>query len=110
MRSSLIQTACVAVQPVEDSVIDAVRRVMELASWQQHIRKGEPVALKPNLGWDLFIPGSITSPLVIEGVILTIQEWVGDIYLIEADQVLENIEKAFQKAHLQALCERYGVK
>ncbi len=82
---------------------------MELASWKSHLLKGKPTALKVNLGWDLFIPGSITSPWVIEGVIQTIKGWVGQIYLVESDQVLENIEKAYRKSRLPALCARHGV-
>ncbi|HEY4490706.1 MAG TPA: DUF362 domain-containing protein, partial [Acidobacteriota bacterium] len=67
----------VAVVSVSDSVQDAVRSAMELASWKSYVDQGKPTALKVNLGWDLFIPGSITSPWVIEGVIETIRDWVG---------------------------------
>jgi uncharacterized protein (DUF362 family) len=35
---------------------------------------------------------------------------VGQIYVVESDQVLENIEKAFRKSRLQELLDRYGVK
>lgn len=104
------KSSVVAVVQVKDSVEDAVREAMELASWKQHLQKGKPTSLKVNLGWDLFIPGSITSPWVIEAVIKTIQEWVGTLYIVEADQVLENIEKAFYKAGLDELCKRYKVQ
>src|SRR5262249_5503471 len=86
------------------------REAMELASWKDHLQKGKPTSLKVNLGWDLFIPGSITSPWVIEAVIKTIREWTGPLYMVEADQVLENIEKAFHKAKLAELCRRYNVQ
>lgn len=102
--------SCVAVAPLEGSVQDTVRHAMELAGWRNFLQQGKPTALKPNLGWDLFIPGAITSPAVIEGVILTIRDWVGPISLVESDQVLENIEKAFRKCGLQDLCDRYGVR
>src|SRR3990172_3761892 len=100
----------VAVVSVSDSVQDAVRSAMELASWKSYVDQGKPTALKVNLGWDLFIPGSITSPWVIEGVIETIRDWVGPLYLIESDQVLENIERAFQKCRLQQLCDKWNVR
>lgn len=100
----------VAVVCVQDSVPEAVREAMELAEWKKFIRPSQPTSLKVNLGWDLFIPGSITSPWVIEGVILAIREYVGPIYVIESDQVLENIERAFRKSRLQEICDRYGVK
>lgn len=103
-------TSRVAVAVVRDSVQEAVREAMELARWRNHLEKGKPTSLKVNLGWDLFIPGSITSYWVVEGVIQTIQDWVGPISIVEADQVLENIEKAFRKSRLSNLCEKYGVR
>jgi uncharacterized protein (DUF362 family) len=83
---------------------------MTLAGFERSLEKGKATCLKINLGWDLFIPGSITSPWVIEGVIQTIKDWVGAMYLVESDQVLENIEVAFRKCRLQELCDRYGVR
>lgn len=103
------QRSAVSVVSVKTTVSDAVRRAMDLASWKTSLQRGKPTALKVNLGWDLFIPGSITSPWVVEGIILTIREWVGKLYLVESDQVLENIEKAYRKSGLPSLCDKYGV-
>lgn len=100
----------VAVVSVKDSVQEAVREAMTLANYQKHLERGKPTSLKVNLGWDLFIPGSITSPWVLEGVILALRDWAGPLYLVESDQVLENIEKAFEKCKLKDLCSRYGVQ
>lgn len=100
----------VAIVTVGGSIQAATREAMDLAGWKQAIPAGRPVALKINLGWDLFIPGSVTSPWVIEGVIQTIRDWTGPIALVESDQVLENIEKAFRKMKLRELCNRYGVE
>ena len=100
----------VSVVDVNHSVQESVQQAMTLAGYQQSLEQGKPTSLKINLGWDLFIPGSITSPWVIEGVIQAIRDWVGPIYLVESDQVLENIETAFQKCNLQAMCDRYGVR
>ncbi|HET6266572.1 MAG TPA: DUF362 domain-containing protein [Acidobacteriota bacterium] len=108
--STTIQAIRVAVARVDGNVQDAVRQAMELAHWKNYLKAGKPTALKVNLGWDLFIPGSITSPWVVEGVIATISGWVGPIYLVEADQVLENIEKAYQKSGLPEICEKYDVQ
>jgi uncharacterized protein (DUF362 family) len=102
--------ANVSVVQVHDSVQEAVREAMELVSWRDVLEQGTPTALKVNLGWELFIPGSITSPWVVEGVIQTIREWVGPIYLVEADQVLERIEVAYRKSGLPEICRRYGVQ
>jgi len=50
---------------------------MESAGWQDAIPRGADVALKPNLGWDLLLPGSTTSPWVLEAVVQTIRDWLG---------------------------------
>ena len=52
----------VAVRPVGDDVIGAVGAVMEEARFHDHLPRGGTIFLKVNLGWDLFIPGSVTSP------------------------------------------------
>ena len=100
----------VAVVSVRDSVQNAVREAMDLADFTKHLEAGKPTSLKVNLGWDLFIPGSITSPWVLEGVIQTLKDWTGPLYLVESDQVLENINKAFRKSKLDKICERYGIR
>lgn len=99
----------VSVVSVETTIQNAVKEAMELASWKSALQRGKPTALKVNLGWDLFIPGSITSPWVVEGVILAIRDWVGPLYLVESDQVLENIQKAYEQSGLPDVCKRYGV-
>ena len=104
------RSATVSVVQVAGSVEQAVREALELLSWRDHLEKGKPTALKVNLGWDLFIPGSITSPWVIEGVIRTIRDWVGTIFIVESDQVLERIEIAYRKSGLPGVCERENVR
>jgi len=102
-------TTYVSLVQVHNSVEEAVREALELISWRDHLEKGRPTALKVNLGWDLFIPGSITSPWVIEAVIRTIRDWVGPISIVESDQVLERIEIAYRKSRLPELCARENV-
>lgn len=99
-----------AIEPVRGDVRGAVRRCLEAAEWTRAIPAGSTVALKVNLGWDLFIPGSITSPMVVEALILEIRGHVGKIYMVEADQVLEDIETAFRLSGMDAVCRRTGVE
>ncbi len=86
--------AIVALEEVRGDVRDAVRRALDAVGFRDLLPRGAPVALKVNLGWDLFIPGSITSPQVVEALILELREHVGTIDVVEADQVLENVERA----------------
>jgi uncharacterized protein (DUF362 family) len=98
----------VSIVNVVDDIFQTVNESMELADWKNHIKKGKDIALKINLGWDIFIPGSITSPLVTEGVIRTIYDYVDKIFIIESDQVLENIEAAFYRSNTKKICEKYS--
>lgn len=89
---------------------EAVREAMELAQWRRFISPGARVALKVNLGWDLFLPGAVTSPWVVEGVVLTIRDFVGKIYLVESDQILVKVERALKQTRMDRLCQRYGLE
>lgn len=101
----------VAVRGVEDGdVRRAVRECLETVEWTRVIPAGAPVALKVNLGWDLFLPGSVTSPLVAEALILEIRRHAGKISMIEADQVLEDIEGAYVRSGMAEVCRRNGVQ
>jgi uncharacterized protein (DUF362 family) len=82
---------------------------MDLAGWHEFVPRGADVSLKPNLGWDLFLPGSVTSPWVLEGVVRTIRDWVGRIYVVEADQAVVNVETALRFTGIDRLCHTYDL-
>ncbi len=93
-----------------EKVPDSVRQAMEMAGWRNCIAPGAEVALKVNLGWDKLIPGAISAPWVVEGVIKTIREHVSRIYLVESDQVVVNVEVALRKTGLDKVCKEYDVE
>lgn len=99
----------VRTQPMRDVVIRDVRRSMDLAEWKRYVPQGAPVSIKANLGWDKLVPGAISAPWVIEGVIETIREHVGPIYLVESDQVVVDVEKALRISRLDQVCKRMNV-
>jgi uncharacterized protein (DUF362 family) len=100
----------VAVESAAAGLAEAIRRALDAADWTRVLERGKDVALKVNLGWDLFIPGSITSPLVAEALILEMRGRAGRIFMVEADQVLEDIETAFVRSGMAAVCRRTGVE
>ena len=100
----------VSVARVEGDVASAVREALERAEWTQAVPAKADVSLKVNLGWDLFIPGSITSPLMAEALIQAIRDHVGTITMVESDQVLEDVEKAFHESGMAEVCRRNGVR
>jgi uncharacterized protein (DUF362 family) len=102
--------AVVAVEQVRGDVRAAVHQALAAVGWKDVIPQGATVALKVNLGWDLFIPGSITSPAVLEALALELKPRVGRLVVIEADQVLENIERAYRRSGIAAVCRRRGLE
>lgn len=103
-------TSVVSAVRVRDSVHEAVAEAMELARWRDFIPANVEVALKPNLGWDLFFPGCVTSPWVTEAVILVMREHVDKIYMVESDQVLVDVNKARREAKLDRVCRQYDIE
>lgn len=99
----------VSATPSRDDVVASVERAMELADWRAFIPRGAEVALKPNLGWDLFLPGATTSPWALEGVVRTIRDWVGKIHVVESDQVVVDVEKAFHLNRIDRICREYDL-
>ncbi len=99
----------VAIKKVRDDVVAAVSSAMEGARFRDFIPRGSTVFLKVNLGWDLFIPGSVTNPAVFEGVVLTLRGCANDIFVIESDQVLENIERAYRKSRISEIARKLGI-
>jgi len=100
----------VALEAVRGDLPRAVAAALEAAEWTRAVPRGASVALKVNLGWDLFIPGSITSPAAAEALILAIRDHVGRIVMVEADQVLEDVERAFHLSGMADVCRRTGVE
>jgi uncharacterized protein (DUF362 family) len=100
--------AAVSVVAVRDQIAPAVREALERADWREAVPAGSHVALKVNLGWDRFVPGSITSPAVVDAVIGVLSERARAVTVIEADQVLEDIEKAFHRSGMAEVCAGRG--
>ncbi|HXV77811.1 MAG TPA: DUF362 domain-containing protein, partial [Candidatus Polarisedimenticolaceae bacterium] len=104
------RTSIVAIEPVAGDVHRAVRAALDAVGFREVLPRGGPVSLKVNLGWDLFIPGSITSPLVVEALIRALSDHVGEIFIVEADQVLEDVERAYRDSGMAERCERLGAR
>jgi uncharacterized protein (DUF362 family) len=100
----------VSVVQVREDIGAAVREALELADWKVAVPRGSDVALKVNLGWDRFVPGSITSPAVVEALIQALTGHARAIYVVEADQVLEDVDKAFRTSGLADVCQRTGAR
>lgn len=112
MQTSAVEKLAIVsiVKAPAKQVQEKVREAMELASYQSFIPRGEAVALKPNLGWDILIPGAISAPWVVEGVIQTLKGYASEIYVVESDQVVVNVEDAVRKTRILEICKKHGVE
>lgn len=100
----------VSVVKVKESVFEAVQHAMNLARVFDVIEPGADVCLKPNLGFDLYYPGAVTSSWVVEGVILALKDRVKSITVVESDQVLVDIEKALHRAGIGEVLNKYNIE
>ncbi len=100
----------VAAAKVTDSVSEAVRKVAEQLRWRDWIPKGAPIYLKVNLTHDLLMPGAVTSPLVVEGLVRLLRGWCSDIALVESSQLLTDADKALARSGYPRLLAEYGVR
>jgi uncharacterized protein (DUF362 family) len=104
------RVARVRVTPAE-GVPAAVTRAMELADWRRHV-PGRRIFLKINTLSFPLVPGTNTSPWVIEGVLQTLRAALpnaeirmGDSRIVGAD----NVRRAKKTWGYDRLAERYGV-
>lgn len=99
----------VAIKKIKNNVVESVSEVMEASCYKEHIPEDSIVFLKVSLGWDMFIPGSVTNPAVFEGVVKKLQGYAKKIYVVESDQVLENVERAYYKSKISELAKNLNV-
>ncbi len=55
-----------------ETVLDDYRRVMELASWKDHLRAERELLLKLNLSWTKYFPACSSQPWQVDGVVRTL--------------------------------------
>ncbi|RPI99055.1 MAG: DUF362 domain-containing protein, partial [Chloroflexi bacterium] len=101
--------ALVRTAPQRERVFEDVQRAMELAHWHDYITAGAEIALKPNLGWDKLIPGAISAPWVVEGVIIALKDYAGKLFMVESNQVVVNVEKVFRLSGMADICRRHNI-
>ncbi|HEV7669947.1 MAG TPA: DUF362 domain-containing protein [Thermoanaerobaculia bacterium] len=95
-----------------EGVQAAVKRAMELASWRDHIQ-GSRIFLKINTLSFPLVPGTNTSPWVLEGVLQTIREALPDVRLQMGDSQIvgaDNVRRAEKIWGYDRLAAKYGVE
>ncbi|MEZ4371368.1 MAG: DUF362 domain-containing protein [Polyangiaceae bacterium] len=67
-----------------ETVLEDYHRLMNLADYQQTVAKDADTALKVNISWHFFFPGSSTTPWQLDGVIRAMKQDGYDPNLIHA--------------------------
>ena len=62
------------IKTTPSTVIEDYHRLMNLANYQDYIDKAVDTALKINISWHFFYPGSSTTPWQLEGVIRAMKQ------------------------------------
>lgn len=101
--------AIVRAEPSREGVFRAVSDAMESTNWRDHIVKGEPVSLKPNLGWDKLVPGAISAPWVVDAVVRVLKGHASHIYVVESDQVVLRSEDALRTSGIDRVIAEHGL-
>jgi uncharacterized protein (DUF362 family) len=78
------QSTVAIVRTKPETVLEDYHRLMNLAGYQDVIAKNVDTALKVNISWHFFFPGSSTTPWQLEGVIRAMKEDGYDPGLIHA--------------------------
>ncbi len=95
----------------KDDILEAVKNVMELANWQDHV-SGNRIFIKPNLLSDQLIPGQCTSPWVLEGVVKTLKEHNPGLKILIGDTDVatsRQVERAASVWGVRHLCSKYNI-
>jgi len=99
-------------EQTKEEVYSKVRKSMEGVGWKKFFKKGEDTLLKVNMCWaDFLLPGMCTSPWVLGGVIETIGDYVGKIYVGEGmAAAFQSFEKGCRINRWDRVCKEYGVE
>ncbi|MBD3279459.1 MAG: DUF362 domain-containing protein [Candidatus Pacebacteria bacterium] len=112
MKKPLVASTAVQLGFQPKVVFAAVEQAMQLANWQKYV-KGKNIVLKVNAVWDKIYPSCVTTPMVIEGVILVLKKNLKKSKLTIVDTNtpgMMNATDAFKQLGIQALADRYHIK
>jgi len=93
-----------------ETVLDDVKRVMELADFGGALDKDKTTILKNNISWHLMYPSANTTPWQLEGVIRALQGGgFKDLVCVENETVVTSASVGERLNKQRPVCEHYGV-
>lgn len=94
-----------------ETIIEDYKRIMELASWRDHLTGERELLLKLNLSWTKYFPACSSQPWQVDGVLATLTDggYAPDkIRPIENKTVVTNPRKGAQNNLWLPVLERHG--
>jgi len=93
-----------------ETVLQDVKRVMQLAGVSGALNAEVPTILKNNLSWHLMYPSANTTPWQLEGTILGLREaGFADLVCVENETVVTSAKVGEVLNKQRPVCEHYGV-
>ncbi len=98
------------VKTTAETVLEDVRRVMQLAGVAEALDPSAQTILKNNLSWHLLYPGANTTPWQLEGPILGLRDaGLEDLVCVENETVVTSAAKGERLNKQRPVCEHYDV-
>ena len=92
------------------TVLDDVRRVMQLAGLRDSLDASATTILKNNISWHLLYPGANTTPWQLEGAIVALREaGLDKLVCVENETVVTSAAKGEMLNKQRPVCEHHGV-
>ena len=93
-----------------ETVLQDVKRVMQLAGISEALDVSAPTILKNNLSWHLMYPSANTTPWQLEGTILGLREaGFADLVCVENETVVTSAKVGEVLNKQRPVCEYHGV-
>jgi len=96
-----------------ETVLDDYRRVMELASWRDHLHADRDLLLKLNLSWTKYFPSCSSQPWQVEGVVKTLLDGgypASKLIPVENKTVVTNPVKGARNNAWQPVLDKYKLR
>jgi uncharacterized protein (DUF362 family) len=98
------------VRTTPETVLDDVRRVMQLAGVGKALDPDATTILKNNLSWHLMYPSANTTPWQLEGTILGLRDaGINDLVCVENETVVTSARKGEVLNKQRPVCEHHNV-
>lgn len=95
---------------IDDNLPRQMGDALQFIDWENIVKPGASVFIKPNLTWPEPVPGVTTSPRFVDALLGHLRERAGRIYVGESNGGTFAAEEGFEKHGLPEICQRHGAQ